>query len=130
MNHRHRTHRAPAASAQQGATLLVGMIMLILITLITLTVYRVSTTHTQVVNNEQLRSEAVSAANVALDAFLSTEVNTWTQYEAAGVTRAINLGNIAGTDAVDRLERGAEAGRRCPDRQAKYGDTHIPELVR
>lgn len=96
----HPTHRVSTARAQQGATLLVGMIMLILITLITLTVYRVSTTHTQVVSNEQLRSEAVSAANVALDAFLSTEVTTWDQYEAAGKQLPINLGNLDGTAAA------------------------------
>lgn len=100
MTHHQRLPRAHRAAAQRGATLLVGMIMLILITLITLTVYRVSTTHTQVVNNEQLRSEAVSAANVALDAFLSTEVTTWDQYEDAGQTLGVNLGNLDGTAAL------------------------------
>lgn len=100
MKSKHRAPRATLAGVQQGATLLVGMIMLILITLITLTVYRVSTTHTQVVNNEQLRSEAVSAANVALDAFLSTEVTTWAQYEGVGQSLGINLGNLDDTSAA------------------------------
>jgi Tfp pilus assembly protein PilX len=101
VNYRRQPHRAYLANEQKGATLLIGMIMLILITLMTLTVYRVSTTHTKVVNNEQLRSEAVSAANVALDAFLSTEVSTWNQYEGmVGKELGVNLGNLDGTAAI------------------------------
>ena len=85
--------------AQRG-NLLVGMIMLLLITLITVMVYRLSTIHTQVVNNEQLRTEGVSAANYALDIMLNSEVSTWDDnFAGTGREVAVNLGNIdQGTD--------------------------------
>ncbi len=88
--------------SQQGATLLVGMIMLVLVMLITITVYRLSTVHTQVVNNEQLRTEAVAAANYALDIVLNSEVDTWdTAYSGGtGTTILVNLGNIDATEDV------------------------------
>jgi len=80
--------------AQRG-NLLVGMIMLLLITLITVMVYRLSTIHTQVVNNEQLRTEGVSAANYALDIMLNSEVSTWDDnFAGTGRQIEVNLGNI------------------------------------
>lgn len=80
--------------AQRG-NLLVGMIMLLLITLITVMVYRLSTVHTQVVNNEQLRTEGLSAANYALDIMLNSEVSTWDDnFAGTGRQVAVNLGNI------------------------------------
>lgn len=83
---------------QRGATLMIGMVMLLLITLVAASVFKVATTHTQVVNNQQLRTEAVNAANAALDVFLSSEVTTWAPYET-GRDLQINLGNLAGVEA-------------------------------
>lgn len=88
-------HRRQGPARAQRGNLLVGMIMLLLITLITVMVYRLSTIHTQVVNNEQLRTEGVSAANYALDIMLNSEVSTWDDnFAGTGRQVAVNLGNI------------------------------------
>lgn len=52
---------------QAGATLLVGMIMLILMTLLALGAIRLANTHLKVVGNEQIQQEGQAAAQFALD---------------------------------------------------------------
>lgn len=89
------SHRRQRPAHAQRGNLLVGMIMLLLITLITVMVYRLSTVHTLVVNNEQLRTEGVSSANYALDIMLNSEVSTWDDnFTGTGRQVAVNLGNI------------------------------------
>jgi hypothetical protein len=79
-------------TTQSGAVLMIGMVMLIMLTLVALAVIRLSTRHTQVVNNEQLRSEATAAANYALDSVLNVPAAAWTGYKGAGQTQYVNLG--------------------------------------
>lgn len=102
--------RPPALHRQRGVTLMIGMVMLLLITLIAANVFQLTSTHTRIVSNEQVRTEAVSAANAALDIFLSTEVTTWSPYEA-GQALEINLGNLAGveTDAANAVTVSVES---------------------
>lgn len=93
---------SPRRSAQDGAVLMIGMVMLIMLMLIAVGVIRLSMRHTQVVNNEQVRSEATAAANYALDMVLNQPAADWDPYKtAAGKTERVNLG-ITGT--VDTTE--------------------------
>lgn len=63
----------PAPShAQRGATLVVGLIMLVLITLMVTTAFTLSTTNLKSVGNMQLRNEAVAAGNIAIEKVLGS----------------------------------------------------------
>jgi len=53
--------------AQRGATLVVGLIMLVLITLMVTTAFTLSSTNLKSVGNMQLRNEAVAAGNMAIE---------------------------------------------------------------
>jgi len=53
--------------AQQGTALVVGMIMLVLITLMLITALNLGTTNFRAVSNMQYRSEAIAAANAAIE---------------------------------------------------------------
>lgn len=90
----HRTHpphrRAPRARHQQGAVLIVGLIMLLLVTLIAVAAMRMSTTHVQVVGNEQFKAEAVTAANYALDLVVNNEDFTDIDLSANPVTVSLS----------------------------------------
>lgn len=89
-----------ARCAQSGAVLLIGMVMLLMVSLIAVSVIRLSTRHTQVVSNEQVRSEAVAAANYALDTVLNQPSTTWNPYKATGTTASVNLGTSKADDAT------------------------------
>lgn len=52
---------------QRGATLIVGLIMLVLITLMMLTAFMMSSTNLKSVGNMQARDEATAAANSAIE---------------------------------------------------------------
>jgi Tfp pilus assembly protein PilX len=80
---------------QRGAVLMIGMVMLIMLMLIAVGVIRLSTRHTMVVNNEQLRTEATAASHYALDMVLNQPADSWTVYEGAGKTEFVNLGVVA-----------------------------------
>lgn len=95
-----RKRPTPSRSMQSGAVLLMGIIMLLMVTLIALGVIRLSTRHTQVVNNEQVRSEAASAASYALDLVLNSPADTWDVYRGAGQTRSVNVGISASADSA------------------------------
>lgn len=62
----------PPRAAQRGATLIVGLIMLLLVTLLAVAGVRMTTTQVQVTANEQFRADASAAANYALDLALNT----------------------------------------------------------
>src|SRR5690349_10134390 len=64
------THSQPRA--QRGATLLVGLIMLLLLTMLSLSAFNTSTVQLRVVGNSQARQESIAAANMALQKTLST----------------------------------------------------------
>ncbi len=93
---------APRHPYQRGVTLLVGMIMLLMMTLIAVGVIRLTTRHTQVINNEQFQTEATSAANYALDMVLTTPASTWdANYKGStGNTLYVNLGTKSSTDTA------------------------------
>lgn len=89
---------------QSGTVLLVGIVMLLMVTLVALGVIRMSMRHTQIVNNEQVRGEAVAAASYALDLVLNAPADTWDVYRDAGKTLAINVGiSSRGDDAAESV---------------------------
>ena len=97
--------KLPATSpraAQSGAVLMIGMVMLLMVILVAVSVIRLSTRHTQIVSNEQVRTEAVSAANYALDTVLNQPYTTWdSAYKnATGATTDVNLGTTATADSA------------------------------
>jgi Tfp pilus assembly protein PilX len=91
-----------ARRAQSGAVLLIGMVMLLMISLIAVSVIRLSTRHTQIVSNEQVRSEAVAAANYALDTVMNQPYTTWnpSYTTATGATTSVNLGTSKTADSA------------------------------
>lgn len=60
-------------SAQRGATLVVGLIMLVLITLMVTTAFVLSNGNLKAVGNMQFRDEAIASANVAIEQIISTD---------------------------------------------------------
>lgn len=96
------TFRSPRRQAQTGAVLMIGMVMLIMLMLIAVGVIRLSMRHTQVVNNEQLRTEATAAANYALDMVLNQPAADWDPYKGAvGKTERVNLGIVGTVDTTE-----------------------------
>lgn len=96
----HRRTRAPR-HRQAGVVLMIGMIMLLMVTLVAVGVVRLSLRHTQVVNNEQTRTEANAAADYALDLVLNSPATTWGPYKTdTGKALSINLGVTAQDDTT------------------------------
>jgi hypothetical protein len=64
----------PSASpgAQHGATLIVGLIMLVLITLLVTSAFTLSTSGLRSVGNMQFRDEAIAAGNKAIEQVVSS----------------------------------------------------------
>ena len=58
--------------AQHGGTLVVGLIMLVLITLLVTSAFTLSNTNLKAVGNMQFRSEAIAAANKAIEQVVDT----------------------------------------------------------
>lgn len=56
---------------QRGATLIVGLIMLLLLTLMVGSAFTLSTTNLKAVGNMQVREEAIAAANAAIEQIIS-----------------------------------------------------------
>lgn len=63
----------PKPKSQQGATLVVGLILLVLITLMVTSAFTLSTGNLKSVGNMQMREEAISAANVAIERIISSD---------------------------------------------------------
>ncbi|WP_205890058.1 PilX N-terminal domain-containing pilus assembly protein [Pseudomonas jilinensis] len=57
---------------QRGATLVVGLIMLLLLTLMVGSAFTLSTTNLKAVGNMQVREEAIAAANAAIELVISS----------------------------------------------------------
>lgn len=66
MSHMTSPHR------QRGATLIVGLIMLVLITLMMVTAFMMSSTNLKSVGNMQYRDESSAAANAAIEQVISS----------------------------------------------------------
>lgn len=79
---------------QRGATLLVGLVMLVVLTLLVVSAIRVSSTNLKVVGNMQVKSEAVAAAQQAIEGILSDVTNFYTP-TARTTTVDINNDSIA-----------------------------------
>ena len=79
---------------QRGATLLVGLVMLVVLTLLVVSAIRVSSTNLKVVGNMQVKSEAVAAAQQAIEGILSDVSNFYTP-TARTTTVDINNDSIA-----------------------------------
>ncbi len=60
------------APSQRGATLIVGLIMMVLITLIVINAFTLSSSNLKSVGNMQLREEAMAAANQAIEQVVSS----------------------------------------------------------
>lgn len=71
--------------AQQGATLILGLIMLLLFTLMISSAFMLSGVNLSAVNNIQLRDEATAAANAALEEVISSST-TFTAPAASTIT--------------------------------------------
>ncbi len=63
--------RVSSASKQRGATLIVGLIMIVLITLIVVSAFTLSSSNLKSVGNMQVREESLAAANHAIEGVLS-----------------------------------------------------------
>lgn len=61
---------------QQGATLIVGLIMLVLLTLVVTSAFMLSSGNLKSVGNMQFRDEAIAAANVAIEQIISSDFTT------------------------------------------------------
>lgn len=57
---------------QRGATLIIGLIMIVLITLVVVNAFMLSSSNLKSVGNMQVRDEAVAAANEALELVVSS----------------------------------------------------------
>lgn len=62
--------------AQQGATLIVGLIMLVLLTLVVTSAFMLSSGNLKSVGNMQFREEAIAAANAAIEQIISSNFTT------------------------------------------------------
>lgn len=71
--------------SQRGATLAVGLIMLVLITVIVTSAFNLSTTNLTAVGNMQSRDEAIAGANKAIEQVLSSP------FTSAPTGQAINV---------------------------------------
>lgn len=60
-----------ARGAQRGATLIIGLIMIVLITLVVVNAFTLSSSNLKSVANMQVREEAVAAANQAVEKVIS-----------------------------------------------------------
>ena len=68
--------RLSFAHHQRGATLIVGLIMLVLITLMVTSAFMLSNSNLKAVGNMQFRDEAISAANSAIEEVISSGFTT------------------------------------------------------
>ena len=73
------------AAAQRGATLIVGLIMIVLITLIVVNAFTLSSSNLKSVGNMQQREESIAAANQAIELVISSAFTT------APVSQTINV---------------------------------------
>lgn len=126
---------------QTGAVLLIGMIMLLMVTVAAIAVARLSMRHTQVVHNEQARTEALSAANYALDTVVnqSFDAGQWSRFSGDdGATVDVPLSafdagdasNAAGRVAVRISRLSQKRCRKVQNRELFEADGSISEAHR
>lgn len=82
--------------AQRGATLIVGLIMLVLLTLVVTSAFMLSTGNLKAVGNMQFRNEAAAAANKAIEQVLGSDFT-----KAPGAEQVnVDINNDGSTDYV------------------------------
>lgn len=67
-----RAFHGGGAAAQRGATLIIGLIMIVLITLVVVSAFTLSSSNLKSVGNMQMREEAVAAGNQAIERLISS----------------------------------------------------------
>lgn len=75
----------PGSQHQRGATLIIGLIMLVLVTLMVFSAFTMSSSNLKAVGNLQVRDESVAAANQAIEQVLSSP------FTDAPVAQTINV---------------------------------------
>ena len=80
--------------AQRGATLIVGLIMLVLLTLVATSAFMLSTGNLKAVGNMQFRNEATAAANMAIEQMISSAFTN----APTGETIPVDIDNNGSTD--------------------------------
>ena len=85
-----------STGSQRGATLVVGLIMLVLITLLVTSAFTVSTSGLKSMGNMQVRDEAIAAGNKAIEQVVSSPFTA----APAGETINVDLNNDGTTDYV------------------------------
>ena len=99
--HRHTKAAAPHHLQQRGATLIVGIIVLMLITMIVISAFKISQNHTQAVSNTQFKDEALAAANLVLEDVISLpNVQTMTGADGTVPLRYVDINR----DGVNDLQ--------------------------
>ena len=73
------------AAAQRGATLVIGLIIMVLITLVVLNAFALSASNLKSVGNMQTREEVAAAANQAIELVISSS------FSDAPVAQALNV---------------------------------------
>jgi Tfp pilus assembly protein PilX len=85
---------APATlRAQRGATLVVGLIMLVLITLVVTSAFMLSTGNLRAVGNMQFRNEAIAAANAAAEEVLNSLLTGGSTAQPPGRVIQVDVNN-------------------------------------
>jgi Tfp pilus assembly protein PilV len=112
----------PTAGRQQGATLIIGLIMLVLISVIVLNAYNLSSSNLKSVGNMQMRQEAVAAANQAVERLIEVSTNapfTKPRSDLSAQTFAVDINKDGITDysvvvAVPTCLRALKASSALP----------------
>lgn len=87
-----------SVGAQRGATLVVGLIMLVLITLVVTSAFLLSTGNLRSVGNMQFRNEAVAAANAATEEVLNSLLTGGSTVAPPGQLISVDIDNDGKTD--------------------------------
>jgi Tfp pilus assembly protein PilX len=81
------------AHRQRGATLVVALIFLVLLSLFAFNAFNSSSTNVRVVGNQQMRQEAISAAQSAIEAVISTTTFSITPANVAATPITVDIDN-------------------------------------
>ena len=81
------------AHRQRGATLVVALIFLVLLSLFAFNAFNSSSTNVRVVRNQQMRQEAISAAQSAIEAVISTTTFSITPANVAATPITVDIDN-------------------------------------
>lgn len=88
---------------QQGATLIIALIFLVLMSLFAINAFMGSSTNLRVVGNMQVRQEAISAAQDALEATISNANFAKAPADTASAPVTVDIDGNGSTDYVVRL---------------------------